>query len=106
MKRFTDYQSRIILLSEESEEHILFAHPEVTIDQISQVLSDPDEVRKSQSRIEVKLYYQLKTKIKEKDRYICVVVKITSLKEEFIVSAMTTSRVKDGETVFKKERKV
>ena len=84
----------------------MFAHPEVTIDQILQVLSDPDEVRKSQSRIEVKLYYQLKTKIKEKDRYICVVVKITSLNEEFIVSAMTTSRVKDGETVFKKERKV
>ena len=104
MKRFVDFQKIEVFLSEESEEHIYFAHPEITLEQISMALADPDEVRRSQSRKEAKLYYQLKTKDQDTERYICVVVKVTSRQEELIVSAMTTSGLKGGEVIFKKEK--
>ena len=104
VKKFVDYQNVEILLSEESEAHIHFAHPEITIEQITNTLANPDEVRKSQSGKEAKLYYQLKAKVADGVRYICVVVKITSSQEELIVSAMTTSGIKDGEIIFRKEQ--
>jgi len=36
-------------------------------------------------------------------RHICVVVKVTLKNEDLIVSAMTTSSIKDGEIIFKRE---
>ena len=104
MRKFVDFQHTEVFLSEESEAHILFSHPEVTLEQISKTLADPDEVRRSQFRQEAKLYYQLKTKTDSGVRYICVVVKVTANQEELIVSAMTTSGIKDGEVIYKKEK--
>jgi hypothetical protein len=104
VKKFIDFQHIEIFLSEESEAHIHFAHPEITLEQITNTLADPDEVRKIQSGKEAKLYYQLKTKVLDGVRYICVVVKITANHEELIVSAMTTSGIKDGEVIFMKEK--
>ena len=104
MKKFVDFQNIEIFLSEESEAHILFAHPEITIEQITNALADPDEVRKSASGKDAKLYYQLKTKVSNETRYICVVVKVTTHQEELIVSAMTTSGLKDGEIIYKREK--
>jgi len=63
VKKFFDFQNIEILLSEESEAHIHFAHPEITLEQITNALVDPDEVRKSQSGKEAKLCYQLKAKV-------------------------------------------
>ena len=91
-------------MSEESEAHIHFAHPEITLHQIQDTLAHPDEVRKSQSGKEAKLYYQMKAKSAGATRYICVVVKITVKQEELIVSAMTTSGIKDGDIIYRKEK--
>lgn len=104
VKKFVDFQKAEIFLSDESEAHIQFAHPEITLEQITNTLADPDEVRKSQSGKEAKLYYQLKAKAPDGVRYICVVVKITASHEELIVSAMTTSGIKDGEVIYRKEK--
>jgi hypothetical protein len=55
---------------------------------------------------EVKLYYQLKTQLGDKFRYVCVVVKMTVKNEEFIVSAMTTGGIKEGELIYRKDLKI
>lgn len=104
MKKFVDFQKIEIFLSDESEAHIQFAHPEITLEQISKTLADPDEVRKSQTGKEAKLYYQLKEKVPDGVRYVCVVVKITVKQEELIVSAMTTGGIKEGEIIYRKEK--
>ena len=69
---------------------------------IAETLSKPDEVRRSQSRQEARLYYQLKAQVGSETRYICVIVKVTAKQEELIVSAMTTSSLKDGEVLYRR----
>jgi DNA-binding XRE family transcriptional regulator len=48
VRKFVDFQR--------TEAHIHFAHPEISIEQISKTLAEPDEVRKSHARNEVKLF--------------------------------------------------
>jgi hypothetical protein len=98
--KFADFQNREITLSEESWKHIQDSHPEVTVDEIAKTLAGPDEVRKSINTPGVELYYALKTEV-PKLRYRSVVVKVLS-EGRFVSSAMTVSKMKSGETLYKK----
>ena len=96
-----DYQGRKIVLSDESWQHIKDDHPEISIDDIKNALLNPDEVRASNSNSKVEIYYAIKT-LKPKARFRCVVVKILDT-GCFVSSAMTTSKMKSGKTIFQKK---
>ncbi|MFZ4404264.1 MAG: hypothetical protein ACOYOK_09205 [Pseudobdellovibrionaceae bacterium] len=100
---FRDYAEKLVLLMEDSWAHIKENHPEIELDQIELTLKSPLEVRKSNSATHlVELYYQTKMLNPEKIRFICVVVKNLS-HASYVLTAMTTAKIKDGEVVYKKE---
>ena len=72
-------------------------HSEVSLGDIETALKNPDEVRTSSYKDNGELYYLLKTK----KRYICVVVKICD-DGNFISTAMTTTKPKVGQLIYKK----
>lgn len=98
--KFSDFQGNEITLSDDSWKHIQEQHPEVTKEEIARALSDPEEVRRSNSTTNAELYYSLKS-ASTKVRYRCVVVKVL-VEGRFVSSAMTTSSLKAGETIYKK----
>ncbi len=97
-----DYQGREIVLSDESWQHIKDDHPEISIDDIESALLDPDEVRASNTNSKVEIYYSIKTR-SLKTRFRCVVVKVLEA-GCFVSTAMTTSKMKSGKTIFRKSR--
>ena len=98
MEIFVTYKNEECLLTEEQKEHILGRHPEATNDLISKCLQDPIEVRQSSSNKISHLYYIYKNK----NRFFCVVIKIC-LDGNFISTAYTTNKIKEGKILFKKE---
>jgi hypothetical protein len=97
-----DFQGRKIVLSDESWLHIKEDHPEISIDEIENALLNPDEVRASNSNSKVEIYYAIKT-VSPKTRFRCVVVKILDA-GCFVSTAMTTSKMKSGKTIFQKRQ--
>lgn len=101
---FEDYLGKKIQLSEDTWEHIREGHPEVPIEDIKWALEDPDEVRRSNSNPEVvRLYYRLREALKGKVRFRVVVVKLLN-EGNYIITAYTSSSIKLGDEVFKKQR--
>ncbi|MNJ94846.1 hypothetical protein D3C87_125490 [compost metagenome] len=98
--KFKDFQNREITLSDESWRHIQDSHPEMSVLEIARVLLSPDEVRRSIHTVHAELYYSLKTS-SPKLRYRCVIVKVVRGKC-FVSSAMTTSSMKMGATLYRK----
>ena len=98
--KFIDFQGREVSLSDEVWTHIKVSHPEISEADISDTLIDPIEVRQSSQSANVELYYAIKIK-EPKLRYKNVIVKSTQA-GYFISSAMTTSSMKKGLTVFKR----
>jgi hypothetical protein len=96
-----DYQGRTIELSDFSWEHIRESHPEITLEDVQRVLTDPLEVRESPQQNFVELFYQAKAHPEGKVRFRVVVVKV--LEEGLFVStAMTTNAMKSGRTLYRK----
>jgi hypothetical protein len=96
MKVFKNYNNEDCYLTVEQEEHIQSRHPEASEQFITQCLMAPMEVRKSSSHSLAHLYYVLKTK----DRFFCVVLKCCS-DGNFISTAYTTTRMKNGKIIYK-----
>ena len=73
---FTDVFGETIVLAAQVRSHILEKHPEVNdyIDNLSQVLGDPDELRESTNDSRVVLYYQYHDKVFN-GKWVVVVVK-------------------------------
>ena len=99
---FKDFQGRTIELSEPSWQHIQDQHPDVAIEDIKRVLSDPLEVRESPRQGFVELFYQAKAHPTGKMRFHVVVVKVLST-GNFVSTAMTTANMKTGRTLYKKK---
>lgn len=100
-----DYRSFKMNLEGDALEHIQNKHSEITIDEIQYALLDPDEVRKSinanpSSKCTVEIYYVRKDI--SKIRYTQVVVKFCP-GGNFIVTAMTTNKIKSGDVIYKRE---
>ena len=98
MKVLINYLKEECYLSVEQQDHIIQRHPEATIELISTCLSNPIEIRKSSSNKTAHLYYLIKTK----QRFFCVILKICK-DGNYISTAYTTSKMKHGEIVYKKE---
>ena len=103
MKELKDYSQTTINLSDDSWSHIQSGHAEITLSIIEKTLLNPFEVRESIQATSSLLYYSLKINTESKVRYICVVVKTTTLGERYIQTAMTTSYLKAGRVVFKEK---
>lgn len=97
-----DYQNRCIELSDASWEHIRESHPEISLEDIRLVLSDPLEVRESPRQSFVELFYQSKTHPEGKTRFRVVVVKVLE-NGLFVSTAMTTNAMKNGRSLYRKE---
>ncbi len=63
---------------------------------VALTLKDPDFIRRSRKDKSVHLYYRW-----SKEKYICVVCKHLNA-EGFIITTYTTSRVKEGEEIWRK----
>lgn len=98
MNIFKNYKNEDCILTDEQEKHISSRHPDASLRLISNCLKDPIEVRKSSSNNISQLYYITKTET----RLFCVVIKICN-DGNYVSTAYTTSRMKAGETIYKKE---
>lgn len=100
----TDFQGNKIQLSPGAWEHIQEDHPEITMEELTKALESPDETRESKhnkpkSKCKAVVYYRLKTQ--GPDRFTVVVVKFCD-DGNFINTAYTASKMKDGKTDFKR----
>ena len=98
MKVFKNYQNEDCILTDEQELHIRSRHPEATEHLIFEALKAPIEVRRSSSIQVSNLYYILK----RDSKYFCVVLKCCS-DGNFISTAYTTTKIKSGQVIYKKE---
>jgi hypothetical protein len=101
--KLKDYLGRKIDLTDASWEHIRDTHPEVSLEEIQQVLADPLEVRENPRQNFVELFYQAKTHREGKSRFRVVVVKVLA-DGNYISTAMTTSAMKSGKTIYRKDK--
>ena len=94
---FHNFNKQRVTLGDGALEHILTAHPEISLEGIKAALEDPDEVRVSSYRNDSELYYLRRTK----QRYTCVVVRVCG-DGNFISTALTTTKPKNGRIIFRR----
>ena len=104
MKWFEDIHERQIRLTEERQEHIEVDHPEMSgqIDRIRETLLDPDVIVRSQTDPEVELFYRHYDTTPVTEKYLCVVVKV-STEDIFIITAYFTDKIKKGEILWRRK---
>ena len=100
MKIFKDFAGRSIRLTSERLKHIL-DHPEMAgmSARIKQTLSEPHKVVQSISDPQARLYYRFYIGTKVGDKYLCVVVKVSS-GDAFVLTAYFTDTIKKGELIW------
>jgi len=86
-----------IELTSERKVHILASHPELKIhfEKLSQVLINPDEIRRSSLDKNVLLFYKFFDKVKD-GKYINVTVKTGN--RNFVLTSYITDKIRAGET--------
>lgn len=102
MLKVRDFFQREIHLSQRQWKHIIDEHPEVEnyFDEISNVLQEPDYIKRSKSDPTVWLYYHYYSEIYS-GKYLLVVVKHAL--QSFMITFYVTDRIKTGETLWQKE---
>lgn len=68
---------------------------------VKEALKDPDEVRRSTKDLRVHLYYRSIGKVS-----VCVVADHTDKQSGYMITAYLTDRIKEGETVYVKNKNV
>lgn len=103
MKLLTDYEGRVIRLTDERLEHIL-EHPEMKEmgHAIEETLANPGRVVQSISDPEARLYYRFYIETRVGDKYICIAVKMMQ-EDAFIITAYLTDTIKRGEVIWPKK---
>lgn len=98
---FTDVFGDEIVLVDEVREVILQKHPEVAlfIERLSDVLAEPDEIRKSIRDERVVLYYRLEAAVLN-GKWIAVAVK--RIDRNFISTIYATDKIKSGDVIWTK----
>jgi hypothetical protein len=99
--KFKDFQGRDIELSDFSWVHIQESHPEISIESIRNALTEPNEVIECPRQQFVELFYQIKLHPAGKQRFQVIVVKVLP-NGNFISTAMTTTAMKKGRSLYRK----
>lgn len=99
--KISDYLGNQIELTDERWHHIIIEHPEVKSlkDRLSEILSQPDMVKRSGRDKDVLLYYRYYPDIL-RGKYLIVVVK---LKERpFLLTCYVTDKIKEGDVIWQR----
>lgn len=82
---------------------ITIKHPSIAKyeTKVKEALKDPDEVRRSTKDLRVHLYYKSIGKVS-----VCVVADHMDKKNGYMITAYLTDRIKEGETVYVKNKNV
>ena len=98
---FTDFQDRILRLTDERWEHVLShpEHDESTLQRISETVRDPDRAVRSRTDNTVTLLYRWYDRTPVTSKYLCVVAK-TETADPFIITAYFTDAIKKGEMLW------
>jgi hypothetical protein len=98
---FTDVFGETVVLTVQVRSNILQKHPEVNnfIDQLPQVLGDPDELRESTNDSRVVLYYQYQDDVLN-GKWVVVVVK--QIDRNYISTIYATDKIKSGTVIWQK----
>lgn len=104
MKFLTDYRDRIIRFTDERNNHLENAHPEMfnQIEKIIETMSAPDYVIESRTDENVELFYKFFRYTPVKAKYLCVTVKCKKY-DNFIITAYFTDTIKKGKQLWKKK---
>ena len=97
VRRFTDEHGNEIRLTDERLGHILRRHPEMAfqLHRFAETLASPDAVRPSRSGTAVQLYYRLYPDLRNRNRYLCLVVK-READYSFILTGYLARSIKGG----------
>lgn len=98
MLEFRNERGAVVFLADDTLNHIVDRHPEISIEIIKTTIADPDEIRRSKFSSTSMLYYRRH----RPGRYHCVVVK-KCVDGLFISTALTTFRPKSGELIHAKK---
>lgn len=100
MNVLSDYEGASIRLTDERRAHIL-DHPEMSRmeEEISKTLLRPEQVVRSRSDEEARLYYRFYPRTAVGGKFLCVVVKFRA-EDAFILTAYLTDRIKRGEVLW------
>jgi len=93
------YFDKHIRISKEYWQKIIdIKHPSMKdkFAEIQKTIAEPDEIRKSKTAEDIFLYYRF-----FEDKYICAVLKFLN-GDGFIVTAYHTSKIKEGDAIWKK----
>jgi hypothetical protein len=98
---YLDVFGEVIVLTDPVRMIILQKHPEVVdfIDQLDQVLSQPDEIRRSVRDERVVLYYRFNEAVLD-GKWVVVVVK--QIDRNFISTLYATDVIKSGDVLWKR----
>lgn len=96
MKRFRDYQGRVVRLTAERWAHVQ-EHPEMVGMEgaVQATLAAPDVVIRSLADPQAHLYHRFYFGTRVGDKYLCVVVKVHD-EDAFLLTAYLTDRVRKG----------
>lgn len=99
-----DYREIAVRLTEERLAHIL-EHPEMEEMEpaMAQTLSEPENVVRSVSDEQVRLYYRAYSDTPVGAKLLCVVVKVQE-QDAFVLTAYLTDRLKRGEVIWSAAR--
>ncbi len=102
MQSFIDLFNRKLKLTEERKKHILerieMSNQEA---KIKETLIYPELIKRSVSDEKVVIYYKHYTTTPVTSKYLAVIVNL-AVKENFIISAYFTDRIKKGELIWEK----
>ena len=103
MSYLIDLWKRSVRLTDERLSHLESDHPEMKaqLPRITETLSAPDEVKRSNSDQQVELFYKLYAQTPVTTKFLCVVVKVLP-GDNFIITAYYTDTIKKGELLWKK----
>ena len=102
MPQISDFQGRLVRLTDERLAHIL-GHPEMAGFQgeIERTLSQPETVVRSRSDLAVNLCYRFYTQTPVGGKWLCVVVKYL-VDDAFVLTAYLTDKIKAGDVLWPK----
>lgn len=102
MTYLRDKDGRPIRLTDERLRHLESDHPEMRgqVIRIEQTLREPQHIVRSRSDPQVELFYRLYASTPVTRKHLCVVVKILSVDNAFVVTAYFTDVPKRGEVLW------
>jgi hypothetical protein len=103
MRIFRDVLNRKVKFTDERREHIETEHPEMKgqNNKIRETLLKPGKIVRSKTDSQVELFYRHYHSTPVTQKYLCVVVKVSS-QNLFIITAYFTDAIKKGEVLWEK----